>query len=228
MVVNDEPLHLAAFRRVLAEEGIALEEEEYFTRYLGLPDRDIARDALKRRALASPGADGAALDDAVDHLLARKALAYRELVRRDLPEVPGASDLILTAAERYPIAIASGALRVEVEDGLYRLGVRDAVTAVVAIEDVTRGKPDPEVFMRAREALVRICALPGSRHALDASEPQAAFLVVEDSPAGLAAARAAWMPAVGVATSRPARELNPADLVVADLTELTLDRIAAL
>ena len=217
---------MKAFQKVLAEEGIGLDSGEYFTRYLGLPDRDIARDVLKRRF--GRAADPAGLDDAVDHVLARKALAYRDLVRRDLPEVPGAAGFILSAAERYPIAVASGALRVEVEDGLYRLGVRDAITSIVAIEDVTRGKPDPEMFFVARGALIRICAIPGARLGLDPSEPSSSFLVLEDSPAGLAAARAAWMKAIGVATSRPASDLKPADLVVDDLSALTLETIAAL
>src|SRR5882724_717796 len=138
VVVNDEPLHKEAFRRVLGNAGIPLEDEEYYTRYLGIPDRDVARDVLRRS-----GVDAGDLDGEVDHILALKALAYRDLTRRDLPEVPGASRFILEAAEAYPIAIASGAIRVEVEDGLYRLGVRDAITAVVTIEDVARGKPDP-------------------------------------------------------------------------------------
>jgi len=220
VVVNDEPLHMEAFRRVLAEEGIELSAAEYFTRYLGIPDRDIARAALRKR-----GGSGSAPDDEIDHILSLKALAYRDLSRRDLPEVPGASELILRAAERYPIAIASGAIRVEVEDGLYRLGVRDAVTAIVTIEDVRRGKPDPEVFMTARAALLRISGAEGAPHPLLPAEPCASFLVIEDSPAGLAAARAAWMPAVAVTTSRPRSDLKPADLVVDDLTELTMEAI---
>jgi beta-phosphoglucomutase len=124
--------------------------------------------------------------------------------------------------------VASGALRVEVEDGLYRLGVRDAVTTVVTIEDVARGKPHPEIFLRARKLLIQICTTPGTRHILDPDEPSRSFLVVEDSPAGLAAARAAWMPAVGVTTSRPAEEMKPADLVISDLSGLDLSTVERL
>lgn len=221
---------MEAFQRVLHDVGISLSEETYWTRYLGIPDRGIARDVLRGREGAG------SLDDAVDHVLARKALAYRDLVRHDLPEVPGASSFIHKAAERWPIAVASGAIRVEVEDGLYRLGVRDAVTAIVSIEDVVRGKPDPEVFLTARARLTTIpfagsraprtaASMPEARHRLSMDEPSSSFLVIEDSPAGLAAARAAWMPAVGVATSRPRSDLVPADLVVDDLASLDLDAI---
>jgi len=220
VIVNDEPLHLQAFRVVLEAEGIPLDSGEYYTRYLGVSDRDIARDALSRR-----GAGAGDLEDQADHLLARKALAYRQLVRRHLPEVAGAPAFILEAARRFPLAVASGSLRVEVEDGLYRLGVRDAITAIVTIEDVTRGKPDPETFIRAREALLRTCSMADAPSPLEPDEPTGSFLVIEDSPAGLAAARAAWMPAIAVATSRPASDLKPAELVLDDLTTLTPEMI---
>ncbi len=193
-----------------------------------MSDRDITRDAVKRHASSGRTLDEREVDEQVDHLLALKALAYRDMVRRDLPECPGASAFIHAASARFPLAVASGALRIEVEDGLYRLGVRDRITAVVTIEDVARGKPDPETFLRARESLVRICTTPGAPLPLQRSEPSASFLVVEDSPAGLAAARAAWMPAVGVTTSRPAGEMMPADLVISDLSALDLETIARL
>jgi len=223
VIVNDEPLHKEALRGVLAGAGLALTDDEYFTRYLGIADRDIVRDALKRHGPPPP-----AIDDEIDHLLSLKALAYRDLARRDLPEVPGASSFILAAAERYPIAVASGAIRVEVEDGLYRLGVRDAITAIVTIEDVARGKPDPEIFLMARAAILRIAGTAGARHSLDPSEPARSFLVIEDAPAGLMGAAAAGMPAVGVATSRPREDLTPAALVVDDLAGLTLEALEAI
>jgi beta-phosphoglucomutase-like phosphatase (HAD superfamily) len=223
VIVNDEPLHKEALRKALASAGIRFGDDEYFTRYLGIADRDIVRDALAGR-----GTPPSAIEDEIDHLLSLKALAYRDLSRRDLPEVPGAARFILAAAERYPIAVASGAIRVEVEDGLYLLGVRDAITAIVTIEDVARGKPDPGILLAAREAILRIARTPGAPHPLDASEPAAAFLVIEDSPAGLAAASAAGMPAIGVATSRPREALAPAVMVVDDLAGLTLEAIEAI
>jgi beta-phosphoglucomutase-like phosphatase (HAD superfamily) len=228
VIVNDEPLHLAAFRRVLAGDGIRLDDDEYYTRYLGVSDRDIARDAVRRHGAPDRRLEDPEVEDRVDHLLALKALAYRDLVRRDLPESPGAAAFIHAASARFPIAVASGALRVEVEDGLYRLGVRDRITAIVAIEDVARGKPHPETFLRAREVLIRICSTPGALLRLAPGEPAASFLVVEDSPAGLAAARAASMSAVAVTTSRPAGDMVPAAAVVADLAGLDLETVARL
>jgi len=206
---------------VLQAEGIPLDQEEYYTRYLGVCDRDIALDALVR--LGGSTLEGDALESQADHLLALKALAYRQLVRRHIPEVPGACDFIRWASRRYPVAVASGSLRIEVEDGLYRLGVRDDVSAIVTIEDVSRGKPDPESFIRAREALIRACSFGELESPLADDEPTASFCVLEDSPAGLAAARAAWMPAIGVATSRPKEDLKPAALVVEDLSRLTAE-----
>lgn len=225
VIVNDEPIHKSAFQKVLGEERIRLDDEEYFTRYLGLSDRDIAWDVVKRQGGAGTNGDA---EDRVDHILARKALAYRNLVKHHLPEVPGAASFIRVASEKYPIAVASGALRVEVEDGLYRLGVRDYVTALVTVEDVSRGKPHPESLLRAREVLIQICNTPGAPIPLSPDEPASSFLVVEDSPAGLAAARAAWMPAVALTTSRPAEEMKPAARVLPDLSALSMSDVEAL
>jgi len=226
VIVNDEPLHLEAFREVLEADGISLDAEEYYTKYLGVSDREILRALFEGRQRGAGGKSD--LDAEFDHLLARKAMAYRRLVKSDIPEVPGAPGFILEAARKYPLAVASGALRVEVEDGLCRLGVREAISAVVTIEDVSRGKPDPETFIRAREALIRIRSLSRSEPSLLLEEPTASFLVIEDSPAGLAAARAAWMPAVGLSTSRPAADMKPASLVLPDLTSLTREMIEAI
>ena len=79
---------------------------------------------------------------------------------------------------------------------------------LVSADDVRRGKPDPEGYRRAA--------------ALLGLEP-ARCVVVEDAPAGIAAARAAGARTVGVATTHPAEELAEADLVVASLAELRPD-----
>jgi beta-phosphoglucomutase len=228
VIVNDEPIHLKAFKEVFAEAGLQLDDDEYFSRYLGISDFDIVRDAIRRMerpAGRGSGKQDGEFDARINHLVARKALAFRNLVRRHLPESPGASEFIRKASQRFPVAVASGAIRVEIEDGLERLGVRDAVSSIVSIENVTRGKPDPETFLRAREALIRFCSIPGAGHQLTADEPAASFLVIEDSPAGLAAARAAWMPAIALTTSLPEQDMKPAEMVVANLQALTLEAI---
>lgn len=82
VVVDDEPLHFASFREVLAEEGIALDEDAYYAGYLGLDDRASVREAFRRvgRPLEPRTAE---------RLVERKAARYGALAARDLVVVPG-------------------------------------------------------------------------------------------------------------------------------------------
>jgi sugar-phosphatase len=118
--------------------------------------------------------------------------------------VPGALEFVRAAArDGYRLAVVSGALRREVELVLREAGLGTYFNVIVAAEDVRACKPDPEGYLRAREQLG---VLPEQ------------CVVIEDSLPGLAAARAAGMRCVMVATSHPAAELAAADLVWPDLS----------
>jgi HAD superfamily hydrolase (TIGR01509 family) len=198
VIVNDEPLHFAAFRDVLAAEGIPLDRATYDAEYLGFEDRACFREAFRR--------SGRPLDPArLDRLLGRKAERYSELARESLPLVPGAAQFVRAAAARAALAVASGALRNEIEFGLELAGIRGVVGAIVSAEDLSAGKPDPGCFRLALERLVA-----GSGAGPDRA-PRA--VVIEDSLPGLAAARAIGAGCVMLVTSHPAGKLGGADLV---------------
>ena len=117
VIADSEPLHLAAFQRTLAAEGITLTAADYYARYLGFDDHDAIVTALVE-------AGRAALPVYVRGLMGRKAEAFLALVRADVRVFPGVSDFVHAAAARVPLAIASGALRHEIElivDYLYTL-----------------------------------------------------------------------------------------------------------
>jgi len=154
----------------------------------------------------------------IQRLLRRKEELFRERVLRgELAAVPGVKaflDALRTAG--IPAAVGSSAPRQNITACAAALGLTGCFAAVVAAEDVGRGKPDPEVFLKAAERL----GCP-ARHCV----------VFEDAPAGLAAACAAGMACVGVLTTRPREELPGADryihsfhdIGVADLATITDD-----
>jgi beta-phosphoglucomutase len=194
VIVDDEPLHCEAFFAVLAEEGVALSQPEYYAEYLGLDDRACFRQALHRDGRPIIPGD-------IGHLVARKAARYLALAERALPLVPGAAAFVREAARRWPLAVVSGAPRREVALGLSRAGITADVRAIVTCEDVPTSKPDPAGF---RLALARLsAATPGPWRAV----------VVEDSLPGLAAARALGVGCLMIATAHPAAALVGADLV---------------
>jgi|SRR5581483_4513483 len=211
VIADDEPLHLRAFQQALAAVGIALGEDDYYARYLGFDDHDAIVEAL-REAGRTP-------DDAtVDALMAAKAAHFLALVRDGVRIFPGVPAFVRGAAARVPLAIGSGALRREIALILAHAGLTAAFGPIVSAEDVRDGKPSPETFLRALDLLRD--TTPG----LAAAE----CLVVEDSHAGIEAARRAGMRCLAVTNSYPAAELGAADLVVASLEDVDWERLEAL
>jgi HAD superfamily hydrolase (TIGR01509 family) len=194
VVVDDEPIHCAALRDVLAVERVAMDEATYFSDYLGLEDRACIRIAFQR---AHRRLDAGALD----RLAARKAAWYAEATRAGVALVGGVREFVQAAARVATIAVVSGALRREIAAGLERAGIRDLVAAVVSAEDVREGKPDPAGL---RLGLARL-ALPASG--------RLRAVIVEDSLPGIAAARALGAGCVALTTSRDRDTLAGADAV---------------
>jgi beta-phosphoglucomutase len=143
--------------------------------------------------------------------------------REGFPFFPGAVELVREAAAAgMMLGVVSGALREEVEGALRQASLREPFKVLVTAEDVTASKPDPLGYQRGLELL-------------NAQPPRPERLVhphqvlaVEDSPAGLAAARAAGLVTLGVAQSYPEGELAGADLVAPRLDGLHLGRLQEL
>jgi beta-phosphoglucomutase len=204
VLVDDESLHFAMFREILAGRGVGLDERQYHEVYLGFDDRECFQTAMADAGQPVGRAE-------VDAMIARKAVRYAEEAERGLRFFPRAAEALASLADRWPVAINSGALRPEIEFALRQMGVRDRVAAIVSAEDASQGKPDPMGYLLTLEALK---AEPGLAD-LEAET----CLVFEDSLAGIVSARGAGMRAVGVAQTYGAEELRGAgaEAVVDDL-----------
>jgi HAD superfamily hydrolase (TIGR01509 family) len=210
VLADTEPLHLWAFREVLAPLGLTIGDAEYSERYLGFDDRGFFDAILRARGRAVAPAE-------IARLIAEKARRLRSVLEAETRVYPGVVDFV-RSLKGIPLAVASGALRAEVEIVLGCAGIGDAFAAVVAAEDVRAGKPDPEGFLLA------LAALDGGAGVLTPN----GCLVVEDSHAGVEAARRAGMRCLAVTNSHPAVALGAADLVVPTLEGLTLARVRSL
>jgi beta-phosphoglucomutase len=225
VLVDDESVHFELFRQVLLQEEVVITERDYHERYLGYDDRKCFEAALL-------DAGETAGRERLDQLIARKAQRYVKVAEQGLRFFPAAAKTLGVTAVRWPVAICSGALRSEIEYALQRLGCRDHVVAIISAEDTEKCKPDPMSYQLALDAL-RECAWHGhsemttrqhgAQHDLDAAN----CLVVEDSLAGIAAAKGAGMHAVGVPNTYTADQLREAgaDAVIDGLATLTTDWI---
>jgi len=212
VIADSEPLHLKAFQRALAEEGMTLGEDEYFNRYLGYDDVGVFEAIARDRGLAWTARH-------VTDRVARKGMKLQELISGGEVLFPGAPAFIRAAAAEVPVAIASGALRHEIVQILESAALDELFAAIVASGDTPASKPSPAPYLLAFERL--------QKRAAKQLDPQRC-VAIEDSLWGLESARQAGLRCVGVTTSYTSVELPGAELVVEGLHALTLPMLDAL
>src|SRR5262245_16158043 len=133
VIADSEPLHLRSYQDVLAGSGLTLTRRDYYARYLGLDDEG----AFKAVA-ADHGRSWS--DSEIERLIAAK-MQRMEVLERDVSVLfPGARDAIRRAAAAAPLAIASGALGVEIRRVLDREALAQYFTAIVSADDTTISK----------------------------------------------------------------------------------------
>jgi len=204
-ISDDEPLLDRLFREVLAAEGVDLTSDIYFAELSGLSDPEIVV-----RALEIGGVEPTL--ERRERVLHAKIDRYKDEVRRELTVDDGAAGFVRGVAARVPIGIASGAAREEVELVLELAGIGDLFEAIVCIDDVEQGKPDPSGYLLAMAQLNEERSLHESIVAGD-------VLAIEDSLVGVQAAHAAGLRCAVVGEDDRAQGV--ADLVLEELSPAT-------
>lgn len=202
VIVDSYDGHYHAWQRIFRELGHDLTPEE-FTRTFGMNNRLILHTILNR----------AQSDMEIQAISDRKEEYFRSSVRGSVTMLPGVSNWL----EHFNTmgikqAVASSAPQANIDALLNELGIRGYFQAEAAGEAI-RGKPDPAVFLLAAERL---------------GIPPCACLVIEDAIAGVEAARRGGMKCVAVLTTNSAEKLSSADVIVNDLTELTLGALESI
>lgn len=202
VLVNSEPLHFRAFEEVAGAEKIELSEHEYYTELIGFDDKGAWKHLFASR--------GRELDPKTFlRVMTRKSEVMRDLIeRRQYKALPGVEEFVRGLWRNYPLAICSGALREEIETMLEGIALRDCFGVIVAAEDVTVGKPDPQGYLLAAR-------LVGEKIKREL-EPKDC-LIVEDAPKVIASVHRAGFPVLAVTTTHNAEKLVPAEWVVKTL-----------
>jgi HAD superfamily hydrolase (TIGR01509 family) len=214
VIINDEPLHERLIEQLLIEENLRPREGEFRAFCLGKSDRACLRDLLDNRGRVVS-------DSYLDDLIARKAKAYADMLGslEELPIYLGVSDLISKLqAQDCKLAIVSGALRSEIELVLGRSHLLDAFTVIVSGDELATSKPDPAGYQLAVDRL----ANEFTHLQLQPSD----CLAIEDTFAGIQAAKSAGISVVGVANSYPFHMMQRCSNWAVDyLSDLELDRL---
>ncbi|RAQ94428.1 HAD family hydrolase [Thermogemmatispora tikiterensis] len=204
VIIDSAQAHFRAWQRLAQEEGWRLSEEEFRATFGMRNDRII------------PLLWGEMPPERVRALSERKEAYFRELVRQNPHSLalPGALELLQAVHEAgIAQALASSTPPENIALISELLGLQRYLQVLISGEMVERGKPAPDISLKAAEAL---------------QVPPSACVVIEDAVAGIEAAHAAGMRCLAVATTREPEALREADLVVHSLTEVTVERLRAL
>lgn len=197
VVVDSNGLHVESWKAVARRHGFDCPDPDHIGK-CGLRTGAVIRELLRWPVS----------DEEAARIGSEKEAIYREWIRKDgIRPIPGVLEFIAEARLlEIPCAVGSSAPRDNVDLCLGALGLKNAFAATVSGADVRRGKPAPDIFLKAAAGL--------------GIEP-AQCLVFEDAPAGIAAAHAAGMRACALLTSHSREEVSEADSVVPDFTGLS-------
>lgn len=214
VIIKDEAIHQQLIEEILIEENLRPSSQEYREICLGRSDRVCLAELLKRRGRV-------VTESYLTRLVTRKAEAYERKLEtlEKLPIYPGLEDLIFKIrVAQLPIGVVSGALRCEVELVLNRAQLAQHFTVIVAGDDIKVSKPEPDGYLLAVERL--------NQQYPDLKVQASDCLAIEDTPAGIKAAKRAGMQVVGVANTYPFHMLQrQASWTVDYLNDLELDRV---
>jgi HAD superfamily hydrolase (TIGR01509 family) len=185
VLFDTEPVHMRAWREILAADGL-LYDDAFFADWIGIPDEDLGA-WLAERHPAGGGAEG---------FLARKRARFRAIVEAELTAFAGLAPWLERLAAAVPLAVATSSQRADLELMLEKTGLAPYFRATCTHNDVAEHKPHPAPYLLAAQRL----GVAPERCA-----------AVEDSPSGVAAARAAGMLTLAVSSA-----FEPAALAAAD------------
>ena len=202
VIIDSGEAHRLAWHRMAQEDGLALADEQFWATF-GQRNDEIIRSIWG----SFPQATWQEMSD-------RKERYYRDAARTTATALPGAIELLSELhAAGYPQALASSAPVANIEMVSEVLGLNRYLDALVSGDNVPRGKPAPDVFLKAAATL---------------GVAPAVSLVIEDAVAGVQAAHAAGMRCIAVVGERDLPGLRAAEMMVSNLTEVNLARIQSI
>ncbi len=213
VITDSEILHLRAFNQSLAQYGIEITKNDYYTMYLGFNDTDCYKLLIEKGLLKMD-------EQQINTLMIQKKKIFEQLAKAEGKMIEGVRDFLnMLEQNNIPMAICSGSLLTEVEMVLEEARLRHLFEVVVSGEQVKKGKPDPEGFLLSLQRLNE-----NRENPITANQ----CVVIEDSHWGLEAAKAAGMHTIAVTNSYDAGQLSMADKIVDRLSELSIDDLQQL
>ena len=195
VIIDSNPFHKISLKQFCAQHGYTLTEQQLIEKIYGRTNNEWIAAVF-----------GNIGKERITQLGEEKEALFRDLYQHDIKPLDGLPDFLAQLDEhRYRRAIATSAPRSNVDFVLDKTGITSFFDIILDQADVTRGKPDPEIYQKAARA---VDLDPGH------------CIVFEDSLSGIQAAKAAGCKVVGVTTTHTAAEMQLVDLVIDNFTGL--------
>lgn len=197
VIVDSKSYHFAAWQETFARRGVTFSYDD-FSRLFGTRNDFIIRNVLGQELS----------EEKVKAIAQEKEVYFREKAKGNIRLFPGVSKL-LDAIKKgaFKLALVSSAPRENIDFVIAELNLQGYFSCIVSGHEVAESKPSPQVYLLAAE---RLMAQPTD------------CVVIEDSPLGVRAAKAAGMKCLAVTNTHPEQDLNEADRVVSSLAEVDL------
>jgi beta-phosphoglucomutase len=196
VLIDSYEMHKKAWNTISKEIGFQLNDKE-FKKIFGLTSYEGVRAVKDLKNMN---------EDELNNFVDRVDRKFRELFRNEVQIINGSIDFVkLLKQKRYPIAIATSAPRENVKSFLGEVRIWNLFNVVVSGDDVHKGKPDPEIYLRTASLLN--------------TDPKEC-LVFEDSLMGIESAKKAGMTCVAISSTHEKSELKNADFVIDEFTNI--------
>jgi len=201
VLIDSNPYHKKALKSFAKRYGYDLGEEELRAKVYGRQNKEWIPNLFNREMS----------QDEIEKYAEEKELSFQKIYDKDIEAVTGLIPFLRTLRDsNVPRAIATSAPQMNVDFVFRKTEIGDYFGLVLNDSHVKRGKPDPEIYLKASELL--------------GFEP-ADCIVFEDSLSGVEAAQRANCRVIAVATTHEAEEFGKVDMVIRDFTEITLEQI---
>ena len=197
VIINDEPIQHAAYKDIFAADGIDVTDEMYYSR-LGMDDKTFVASILREVGRESDM-------DRVLEMTAAKTAHWREIVSETMPIFEGVENFVRKCSNELSLGIVSMAKREEIDFVLESVGIADCFDVVVSADQVTMCKPDAQCYRMGFRDLDLARTTEGHLPMVHKD-----CVVIEDSPPGVMAGRAADLQVLGVTNTVPAAKLRAA------------------
>lgn len=204
VIVNDEKIHQRSWKIFCKRHNFKVSREEFKTKFLGRIEKEILTYLFKKQLSKKD----------LEKYVSERVKIAMDLFRPNLAPINGSLPLIKNLyAEKMPLALATAARDLYTNFILEGLNIKKYFKVVTTAEDIFKGKPDPEIYLKTARKLnlnPKVC------------------IVFEDTPAGVKAAKTAGMKVIAIMTTVSRNELSHADIIINSFAKIDIKEIKRL